>query len=171
MTWCNFTVEVTERVLEKIAQSGMHNTLTTLDLFDSANFDSDQAAQHLCQLVSQSNHLERLDLSKQSGERWIKVKVKYVGGEDASSVSCAESDHDDDGAGEGPREGADENSGVADAQTVAAGDETISSGIVIVRAYKANVHGEEIENLGEICRRQTERVKSEDNNLEIAQGC
>ena len=48
MTWCNFTVEVTERVLEKIASSGMHNTLTTLDLFDSANFDSDQAAQHLC---------------------------------------------------------------------------------------------------------------------------
>ena len=48
MTWCNFTVEVTERVLDKIAQSDMHNTLTTLDLFDSANFDSDQAAQHLC---------------------------------------------------------------------------------------------------------------------------
>ena len=45
------------------------------------------------------------------------------------------------------------------------------SGHVIIRGYKANIHGEEIENLGEICRRPTERVKSEENNLEIAQGC
>ena len=117
MTWCNFTVEVTEQVLEKIAQSDMHNTLTTLDLFDSANFDSDQAAQHLCQLVSQSNNLERLDLSKQSGERWIKVKVKYLGGGGASSNSCADSDHDDDEPGD--------NSGVAEAQANTAGDETM----------------------------------------------
>ena len=160
MTWCNFSVEVTERVMDKIAQSDMHNTLTTLDLFDSANFDSDQAAQHLCQLVSQSNCLENLDLSKQSGERWIKVKVKYVGGGDASSNSCAESDHDDDAAGEGPRDGA-----TPDV------NESMSQGVVIIRAYKANIHGEEVENLGEICRRPTDRVKSEDNNLEIAQGC
>ena len=61
-------------------------TLEDLNLHSSANFESDEACMFLARLVDTANALRDLDIRWQSGERKVKVCVRYAVDADLADV-------------------------------------------------------------------------------------
>ena len=70
---------MTEKLFEVIDQNtGIRNNLKELNLYKSANFDSNEAVSHLIELLSSENNLKTLFIDNQRGTRKVRVDMEYA---------------------------------------------------------------------------------------------
>ena len=76
----------TEKFLTRFIECGVCNYLQTLILEWSTNFDSDESAAKLADILAIAPNLQECDIRQQQGNRIIKVVIEYATEERMGSI-------------------------------------------------------------------------------------
>ena len=72
---CQFDSDQTEKLLRTLTENGIFNSLTTLRLCDSTEFDSDESVRLLALILAKAPKLKYVDVYSIYREREIYVEV------------------------------------------------------------------------------------------------
>ena len=76
MSW--FSGEMTESLLRVLSETNICNSINAIYLHDSGNFERNEAVEQLTKLLARSTSIKNFDITLLTGERKIKVEMKYA---------------------------------------------------------------------------------------------
>ena len=69
---------MTEQLLRVLAETNIRDSINEIYLHDSVNFERNEAVEQLTKLLARSTSIKNFDITLLTGERKIKVEMKYA---------------------------------------------------------------------------------------------